>query len=55
MRTCLNLYYKNVYSLFLSETRRVFEEIAGRLPQKSTTKLQPTCEASLKAIRNKHF
>ena len=34
----LNLCCKNVYRLFLSETRRVFEEIAVLLPQKKHNK-----------------
>ncbi len=51
LRDCLDLCYENVYRLFLSETRLVLEEIAGLLPQENITKLQPTCEASLKTVK----
>ena len=50
-RAYLNLCYENVYNLFLSETRLVFEEIAGPLPQENITKLQP--ERSINKLLDK--
>ena len=50
-RAYLNLCYENVYNLFLSETRLVFEEIAGHLPKENITKLQP--ERSINKLLDK--
>ena len=41
IRNCFNLYYKNVYEVFLSETTKGFDAIVEQLRRETLRKSQP--------------